>query len=436
MTVPTKRAAILFSFSAPLALLIVSLWRDLWYVSLCYPSALLALMAADVVSALPLRAVSVVLHAPALLCVGRPDEARLELRASGFGRPAEVGCLLEQTGCANRPTLVTGTVHRAGTVLSLPIVPLRRGKIAIDAVWLRWRGPLGLVETRVRQPVGQVIDVLPDMKRIHDEVIQFFSRDAEYGVKSQAMRGEGTEFEDLCEYDPGMDHRRIDWKRSARHRKILCKNFRQERNHHIVIGFDTGRLMTEPLGGVTKLDRAIRAGLVLGWVALRNGDFLGGCGFDVRFRSFIKPVRGVHQFARFQGFAADLDYRTEETNFTLGLAELNSRLAHRALVVLFTEFADMIQAELLVESLGWMTRRHAVIFVTMRDPFLEGLRDGKPGSFLRAAKAVLADDFLNERSVVLERVARLGVHCLDVPAEGMSAALLNRYLMIKARGLL
>jgi uncharacterized protein (DUF58 family) len=144
----------------------------------------------------------------------------------------------------------------------------------------------------------------------------------------------------------------------------------------------------------------------------------------------------MHQFARFQSFTADLAYRTEETNFTLGLAELNSRLAHRALVVLFTEFVDMIQAELLVESLGWMTRRHAVIFVTMRDPFLEGLRDERPGSFLRAAKAVIADDFLNERSVVLERVARLGVHCIDTPAEGMSAAILNRYLMIKARGLL
>jgi uncharacterized protein (DUF58 family) len=436
MTVPTKRAAILFSFSAPLALLVASVWRDFWYASLCYPSALLALMAVDIVSALPLRLVSIDLRAPGLLYVGREETALLEVKAEGFGRPAEVWCLLEQTGDADQPVLVSGTVRGAGAVLSLPIVPRRRGRFAIDAVWLRWRGPLGLVETRTRQPVGRVIDVLPDIKRIHDEVIQFFSRDAEYGVKSQAMKGEGTEFEDLCEYDPGMDHRRIDWKHSARHRKILCKNFRQERNHHIVIGFDTGRLMIEPLGKVAKLDRAIRAGLMLGWVALSSGDFLGGCGFDVRFRSFIKPERGMRQFARFQGFTAGLAYRTEETNFTLGLAELNSRLAHRALVVLFTEFVDMIQAELLIESLGWVTRRHAVIFATMRDPLLEGLRDEKPGSFLRAAKAVIADDFLNERSVVLERVARLGIHCVDAPAEGMSAALLNRYLMIKSRGLL
>jgi uncharacterized protein (DUF58 family) len=436
MTLPTKRAVLFFSFSAPLALLIVSLTREFWYAALYYPSAVLAFMAADLMAALPRRLVSVSLRLPRQLYVGSPGEAELEVSASAYGRPAMIECLLEQTGEADYPEAVTGTLYGGKTLVSLRIAPRRRGKLAIDAVWLRWQGPFGLIETRTREAEGREIDVLPDIKGLRDEAIRFFSRDAEYGVKQQAMKGEGSEFEDLCEYEPGMDHRRIDWKHSARHRKILCKQFRQERNHHVVMGFDTGRLMLEPINGIPRLDRAIRAGLILGWASLYNGDFLGGCGFDVRFRSFIKPVRGMHCFARFQHFASGLAYRTEETNFTLGLAELNSRLAHRALVVIFTEFVDMIQAELLIESLGWMTRRHAVIFVTMRDPMLTRLRDAMPDDFSSAASAVIADDFLNERAVVLERVARLGVHCLDVTAEGLSAALLNRYMMIKKRGLL
>lgn len=56
--------------------------------------------------------------------------------------------------------------------------------------------------------------------------------------------------------------------------------------------------------------------------------------------------------------------------------------------------------------------------------------------FASAARAVTADDLLRERAVVLERVARMGVHCLDVPAGELSPALLNRYLAIKQRGLL
>jgi uncharacterized protein (DUF58 family) len=194
--------------------------------------------------------------------------------------------------------------------------------------------------------------------------------------------------------------------------------------------------MTEPVDGFPKLDHAVNAGLLLGWVSLYNGDLLGGCGFDARFRNFIKPGRGMPYFAQFQRFTADLAYRTEETNFTLALAELNSRLKRRALVVLFTEFVDLISAELLIESLQWMTRRHAVVFVTMRDSTLTRLRAAQPDNFSRIAEAVIADDFLRERSIVLERVARLGVHCLDVPARGISAALLNRYLLIKQRGLL
>ncbi|MCL1941481.1 MAG: DUF58 domain-containing protein, partial [Synergistaceae bacterium] len=271
---------------------------------------------------------------------------------------------------------------------------------------------------------------------IYDEALRFFSRDVEYGLKSQRMHGDGTEFDNLRDYEQGMDYRFIDWKSSARHRKILCKEFRQERNHHIVIGFDTGRLMTEPLDGIPKLDRAIRAGLLLGWVSLYSGDFLGGCGFDLRFRNFIKPGRGMPYFNRFQHFAAGLAYQTDETNFTLGIAELNSRLTKRSLVVLFTEFVDTIQAELLIESLQWMVRRHVVIFVSLRDPLLLSLRDANPRDFGDVARAVISGGFLRERGIVLERIARMGVHCLDVTAANIGTALLNRYLMIKQKGLL
>ncbi|MDR1138124.1 MAG: DUF58 domain-containing protein, partial [Synergistaceae bacterium] len=265
---------------------------------------------------------------------------------------------------------------------------------------------------------------------------RFFARDAEYGVRSQRFKGDGAEFDDLREYVHGMDHRFIDWKSSARHRKLICKEFRQERNHHVVIGFDTGRLMTEPIDGIPKIDRVIKAGLSLGWISLHSGDFLGGCGFDIRFRNFIKPGRGMLYFNKFQRFTAELAYESEETNFTLGVAELHSRLSRRSLVVLFTEFADSVQAELLIESLEWIAKKHAVIFVTMRDPLLSRLRNEEPRDFRDAARAVISADFIREREIVLGRIAKMGVHCLDVAASELSPALLNCYLSIKQKRLL
>jgi len=137
-----------------------------------------------------------------------------------------------------------------------------------------------------------------------------------------------------------------------------------------------------------------------------------------------------------QSGSSQLAYQTEETNFTLGLAELNFRLKRRALVVLFTEFIDTTTAELLLESLHRMANRHAVIFVTLRDPLLPNIIDAKPDRFQDVAEAVVAHDLLRDRAVVLERLTRMGVHCLEVPPRGLAVGLVNRYLTIKERGLL
>ena len=436
MIVPTPKAALFFASSIPVALVVVSVWSRVWYVSFYIPIAVLALMMADAMMVLPNRILRAEWDKLSRLPLGQSGTFLLRLDAGGYGRPVVLQALAELTGEVDHPEIVFGTMQEGRLELKLPIVPQRRGVVVVEAVWLRWRGPLGLIEVRRRQPVGENIDVIPDVKGIHEAVIQFFSTHELYGVKTQKIKGEGSEFENLCDYAPGMDNRLIDWKRSARHRKILCKEFRQERNHHIVLGFDTGRLMSEPIEGIPKLDHAIKSALLLCRVSLHGGDLVGGCGFDARFRNFLTPGRGMSYFTQFQRFISGLSYQPEETNFTLGLAELSTRLHRRALVILFTEFVDVISAELLIESLRLMARRHVVVFVTMRDPLLTQLQEAPPNHFMNVAEAVIAADFLRERLIVLERIARLGVYCIDVPAGGISAALLNRYLMIKQRGLL
>lgn len=433
---PTLKAVLLFAVSIPLALLIVALARDFWFAAFYWPAAVLAAMTADFTLALRNNNLTAEIKSPYQLYVGQTGFAEIKLSAANYARPLKIEALLELEGDAHDPEITDAKLSAGHCQTQLPLTPARRGQVVLNALWLRWQGPFRLTEIWRRQEIGKKINVVPDVKGVADAALQFFSRDAIYGVKTQRFKGEGTEFEALTEYMPGMDNRFIDWKHSATHRKLLCREFRQERNHQIILGFDTGHLMMEPINGMPKLDHAIKAGLLLSWISLHYGDLVGGCAFDARFRNYLKPNRGMPYFTQFQRFSAELDYQPEETNFTLGLAELNSRLKRRALVVLFTEFVDTISAELLIESLQLMTKKHVVVFVTMQDPLLTGLQAAAPNTFSNVAQAVLADDFLRERSVVLERIARLGVHCLDVPTQNVSAALLNRYLMIKQRGLL
>jgi uncharacterized protein (DUF58 family) len=175
---------------------------------------------------------------------------------------------------------------------------------------------------------------------------------------------------------------------------------------------------------------------LLGWLALRSGDLVGSYSFGSRPGHLVAPARGISRFRHLQHVSADLAYGTDETNFTLGLTSLHARLDRRSLIVLFTDFVDTVTAELLLDNVQRLTRRHLVVFVALRDPQLADVFAVPPGDVRGVASAVLAYDLLRDRRVVFEKLQRLGVHCLDVPAARVSVALINRYLFIKQRGLL
>ncbi len=376
-------------------------------------------------------------QSPARTYVGTTAEVAVAIAQTGAARARQFDVIGEWSGPIDPPQM-----HRAktesdgGANLTFSLAARRRGVIAIAAVWLRWRGPLALIERRRRFAVDKRIEILPDIRGIHANALNFVSREEIDGIKTQPQKGEGGEFEALRDHAPGLDNRFIDWKHSAKHRKLLSKEFTIERNHQAVIAFDTGRLMSEPIGRLTQLDHAIHAGLQLGWISLRHGDLVGLFGFDARVRQYQPPARGARHFVQLQRATSELVYHTQETNFTLGLAELNARLKRRALVILFTEFVDTTMAELLIESVQRIANRHAVVFAVISDPLVTNCIHAPPRSFRSVAEALVAREFSRERAIVLERLARIGVQCLETPANALSAGLVNRYLTIKQRGLL
>jgi len=434
---PTARAVVVFAAGIPVALLIVVLLPDLWWITFDYGALALVVIATDALLAFSPRQLNVKTSLPDRLYIGEHGAIGVTIAATRYQRAVRFEVLAEQRGDLEAAEIALVELERGQPArVALKLVPLRRGRVHVAQIWLRWRGPLGLVEHVRRVAVERTIDVLPNVRGVHGVALQFYAQEAIYGIKSQHEKGEGAEFESLREYSPGLDSRFIDWKHSARHRKLLCKEFRTERNHHVIMAFDTGYLMLETVDGITRLDHAINAGLLLAWVSLQSGDLVGSYGFDAAVRHYLAPIRGVAGFARIQRATGELDYHHQETNFTLGLAELNVRLKRRALVILFTDFVDTVTAELMIESMQRVANRHVVIFVTQRGSVLQRAVDAPPERFEDVAQAVIAHDFLRERSIVFERLERLGVHCLDVPSRGLSVALINRYLLVKQRGLI
>ena len=437
MIQPTLRAFAIFAFGVPGALFLVIYEPDLWLWSFDWGAFVLVAIGTDLMLALPRRMLQVTVTAPDSMQVGERDAVTVTIGETTHPRPTRFELVREQRPDPDPDECVVAELlPGAAGQARFPLWAQRRAQIHVDAVWLRWRGPLGLIELTRRIEVGRAIDVVPNVRGVRSSVLQFLSREALHGNKVQEQKGEGTEFESLRDYVAGMDSRFIDWKHSARHRRLVSKEFRTERNHQIILAFDTGYLMVEPVDGLPRLDHAINAGLLLSWISLQGGDFVGLLAFDEMLRQYHQPRRGVSTFPRLQRASASLDYRHTKTNFTLGLAELSARLQRRALVILFTDFVDTVTAELMIEATQRIARRHVVIFVTLRDAVLHGIADAPPTSFGRVAESVIAHDFLRDRMTVFERLGRLGVHCLDVPSRSLPIGLINRYLMIKQRGLL
>ena len=435
---PTTRSLLLLLAGLPVAAVPVLAGERFWVFWFSYVALAVFLVGLDGALARSRRRIEVELALPDQLFIGRAGAARLGLGFTGRGVPARVDVLLE-TGellvpvprCRLQPA-ADGRVEA-----QLDLAATRRGLGRVGDLWLRWRGPLGLVQCIRRRPQELDIPVVPDIQAVRAAALEFFgSRDFQAGLKLEEYSGDGSEFDRLREFIPGLDHRSMDWKASARHCKLLCREFRAERNHQIVFAVDTGRLMSEPVAGVPKLDHAVNAGLLLAWYGLRAGDRVGLCGFDKGLNLYRGPQGGLGTFPALHLATSQLAYSTEETNFTLSLAQLSSRLRQRSLIVAMTDFVDTISARLMEENLQRLSRKHLVLFVTMRNPGLEAVATAAPSGVRQMARSVVAAELLQERERVLKGLRRHGIQTIDAEPDGISPQLLNRYLEIKRRELI
>nr|WP_205690075.1 DUF58 domain-containing protein [Caulobacter sp. SLTY] len=422
---------------APIAAVAGVLAQQLWLVGVAWSGLMVLLVTLDGGLTRLRRAPEVILDAPGSMAVGVGAATRVAVRFITLFSPRKAELMLEGNDLLTiAPRRVIAPVRDKETAAELIVTPLRRGEAMLERLWIRWTGPLGLAWDQVSPRLDHTAPVTPNIKAVQEEALRLFSRDALHGLKEQIETGEGSEFHALRDFLAGMDHRTIDWKQSARHGKLVSQERRTERNHTIVMAIDTGRTMCEPVRGVPRVDRAINTALLLAYIGLATGDRVGLFGFDARPRLSTGAVSGVQSFPLIQRLVARLDYAAEETNFTLGLTTLSGDLDRRSLIIIFTEFTDSIGAELMLDNLKRLLKRHLVLFVLLQDEELESLARAEPLEGADVSRAVTAAALIKEREVVMVRLRRMGVQLVEAPVDQVGPAVINAYLDIKRRNLL
>jgi uncharacterized protein (DUF58 family) len=368
---------------------------------------------------------------------------RIELRVQlGAGtRPLPVW-LRDETPptfrIADEQRILQGTAHPhepANWVYHL--YPPRRGDFRFGELHLRWESVLGLLRRQATFPASADVKVYPNLADVKKyDLLLRKNRLWEMGLRSVRVRGRGTDFTRLREYQPDDEYRHINWKATARRGRPISTEFEIERAQNLVALIDVGRMMRSPVGDVAKMDYAINAVLLLAYVAVQKGDRMGALTFADDAQSWLRPRTGKAQFYRMLELLYKVQGQAVEPDFSRAFGYFASQQRRHSLALVFSDLTGSVSNEALVAGLLRLRRQHLPLLVTMRDPTVEAFARQPAADVTGLYRRTVSETLLRERELALEALRSRGVLTLDVPADRLSVALIERYLQIKARTLL
>lgn len=279
-----------------------------------------------------------------------------------------------------------------------------------------------------------MVPSLANVRRFRLMALQHRLQDV--GIRTLRRRGEGRSFAGLREYVPGDDPRNIDWKSTARHRQVMLREFTVERSQTVVALVDCGRAMTQLAGEFARIEHVLAAAMLLTDVAAVSGDQVGALVFDDVVRAFVPPQRGRAALGTIREALSGISASMAEPDYATAFRMLALRQRCRALVVFFTDVIDARASRSLIAYLGRAASRHVVVVVAIRNEELVATTRPAAANAKAVYLSAAAEELVGEREEALSRMRRAGVAVLDVAAAQMATAVVNRYLEIKARGLL
>ena len=312
--------------------------------------------------------------------------------------------------------------------------PRHRGSFRFGDVHIRLRGPLDLLQRQGRVAAEAPANVYPDLHEIRRYEVSL-RRGLAYDAGQRRARtpGAGSLFERLREYQPDDDPRWIAWTATARRGRPISVEYETERQQRVLILLDAGRMMSSTLGRLTKLDHAVNTALMLSYVAIAKGDEVGLLGFADTVRAYDPARRGHRQFLRLTESLRRLEVTMTEPDYRAAFEFLRAKTARRAFAILFTDLVDEEASRALVAALTQLAGNNLVLCCVLQDPQLAETAARDPSSSGELYERVVAAEVLDARRRALAVLRRHGVHSIDVPAERLSVATIQRYLELKKR---
>ena len=340
-------------------------------------------------------------------------------------------------GMAQNLPLTLNLPNERSAQVAYHYTPTLRGDLGFGRCDVRVASPMRLWERKLALGEPQKVRVFPNFAAISGyALLATDNKLSQIGVLQRRRRGEGMDFHQLREYREGDSQRQVDWNATSRMRKLISREYRDERDQHIVFLIDCGRRMSATdvsAAHLTHFDHVLNAALLLGYVSLRQGDAVGYLTFATETPRFAAPRKSGAAVSVLLNGLYDVQPSLDVPDYTQAAVQLSARLKRRALVIVLSNLRDE-DDETLAPALRLLNERHLVLFASLREPTLDEKLREPVRDLDTAVTHVAAVDYAYERQRALKRIERSGAMVLDVEPQKLPIALVNRYLDIKRAG--
>ncbi len=430
---PSRRLVILVALAAPLFFLGAA--EPVFVTVAAFYLAMLGLYATLDALLLPRRRRLVVRRiVPERLSLGAPARIEIEIE-NRARRPMQIRLAEDlPPDMEAEPHTVGGSFDAGATGrLEYRLTPKKRGRYVLDALDVRLLPVGGLWHRQMRLGVATEVHVFPNLVNLKRyELLIRRGMLSQQGLARMRRIGQGTEFESLRRYAHGDAMGRVDWKATAKRRRLIVRNYQPEREQSVLVALDVGRATAGEFAGISRLDYMVNAALMLAYAALRQGDWFSLVAFSDRIESYLAPTRGVKTVERVARALYRLQPRLVESDYGAACRFLSLKNRKRSLICLMTDVIDRDASDVIIGYMARFARWHLPLAVTLANP--EVRRVG--GELLALApdpyRKAAALDVLAAREEALAAMRHHGVGVLDVEPPELTPELINRYLLIKS----
>lgn len=314
--------------------------------------------------------------------------------------------------------------------------PVERGDYAFGRIRVFATTAVGLLSRRYTSGEPFSVKVYPSFLMLKKYQLLSAHHLTEIGMKRIRRVGNNTEFEHIKDYVKGDDYRTINWKASARRHHLMVNVYQEERSQQVYSAIDKGRTMQQVFRGMTLLDYAINASLMISYVAVGKQDNVGLISFAEQFDTFLPASRQPVQMRTIMDSLYNQQTTFGETDYSVVCHRMGQLLSRRSFIMLYTNFTGIDALKRQMPYLRELNRRHRLLVIFFEDAELTDYAATPSSTTLEYYQHVVAEKYLYEKRLITAKLAQQGIHSLLTTPEKLTVDAVNKYLEMKARGLL